>query len=74
MPTSSIFTNIIVTDQKKVEKFINALEASSHDPAWKPAEDVKPLKDEEEIRKLMGKRERMQKQFDKMRRIKQTTK
>lgn len=74
MPTSSIFTNIIITDPKKAEKFIDALESSSHDPAWKPAEDVKPLKDEEEIRKLMGKRERMQKQFDKMRRIKQTTK
>lgn len=56
MPTSSIFTNIVITDPKKAEKFIDALEASSHDPVWKPTSDVKPLKDEEEIRKLMGKR------------------
>lgn len=57
MPTSSIFTNIVITDPKKAEKFIDALETSSNDPVWKPASDVKPpLKDEEEIRRLMGKR------------------
>lgn len=33
MPTSSIFTNIVINDPEKVEKFIDALEASSHDPA-----------------------------------------
>lgn len=57
MPTSSIFTNIIINDQKKAEKFIDALEASSNDPAWEPKADVKPsLKDVKEIRKLMGKK------------------
>lgn len=56
MPTSSIFTNVIIDDPKKAEKFIDALEASSNDPAWKPAEDVKLLKNEEEIKRLMGKR------------------
>lgn len=57
MPTSSIFTNIIIDDPKKAEQFIDALEASSHDPVWKLTSDVKPpLKDEEEIRRLMGKR------------------
>ena len=28
MPTSSIFTNIVINDPEKVEKFIDALEAS----------------------------------------------
>lgn len=53
--TSSIFTNIIIDDPKKAEKFIDALEASSNDPVWEVKADVKPLKDVEEIRKLMGK-------------------
>lgn len=56
MPTSSIFTNIIITDPKKAEEFIDALETSSNDPACKPTADVKLLKDAEEIRKLIGKR------------------
>lgn len=57
MPTSSIFANIIIDDPKKAEKFIDALEASSNDPAWEPKADVKPpLTDVEEIRKLMGKK------------------
>lgn len=57
MATSSIFTNIVINEPKKVEKFIEALETSSHDPAWKPATPVKPpLTDIEAIRKLMSKR------------------
>ena len=57
MPISSIFTNIVIDDPKKAAKFIDALEASSNDPAWKPMADVKPpLTDVEEIRKLMGKK------------------
>lgn len=57
MPTSSIFTNIIIDIPEKAEKFINALEKSSRDPAWKPTTPVKaPLADTEEIRKLMAKR------------------
>ena len=57
MPTSSIFENIIINDPEKAEKFINALDASSHDPAWKPETQVAPpLPDAEEIRKLMAKR------------------
>ena len=35
MPTSSIFTNIVINDPEKVEEFIDALEASSHDPHGK---------------------------------------
>ena len=42
MATSSIFTNIVINDPKKAEKFIDALETSSHDPAWKPTTPVKP--------------------------------
>lgn len=57
MPTSSIFENIIINDPEKAEKFINALDASSHDPAWKPETQVAPpLTDAEEIRKLMANR------------------
>ena len=57
MATSSIFTNIVITDPKKVERFVDALESSIHDPAWKPTTPVKPpLTDAEAIRKLMAKR------------------
>lgn len=57
MATSSIFTNIVINDPKRAEKFIDALETSSHDPAWKPTTPVKPpLTDIEAIRKLMAKR------------------
>lgn len=57
MATSSIFTNIVINEPKKVEEFIEALETSSHDPAWKPTTPVKPpLTDIEAIRKLMSKR------------------
>ena len=57
MPTSSIFENIIINDPEKAEKFINALDASSHDSVWKPETQVAPpLTDAEEIQKLMAKR------------------
>lgn len=57
MATSSIFTNIVINDPKKAEKFIDALETSSRDPEWKPTTPVKPpLTDTEAIRKLMAKR------------------
>ena len=57
MATSSIFTNIVISDPEKAEKFIDALEAASLDPEWKPAVPVKPpLTDIEAIRRLMAKR------------------
>lgn len=57
MATSSIFYNIEIRDPEKIEKFIEALEASSRDPEWKPKTPVKPpLTDIEAIRKLMTKR------------------
>ena len=58
MPTSSIFTNIVINDPEKVEKFIDALEASSHDPAWQATSPIKqPLTDIEKIREANGKAE-----------------
>lgn len=58
MPTSSIFRNIVINNPQKVEKFIDALEASSNDPPWKPTSPVKPpLTDLEKIRELMARRE-----------------
>ena len=58
MATSSIFTNII-NDPKKTGKFIDALETSSYDPAWKPATPIKLLlTDIDAIRKLMSKRKK----------------
>lgn len=57
MPTSSIFENIIISEPEKAEKFINALDASSHDPVWEPETQVAPpLTDAEKIRKRMAKR------------------
>ena len=57
MATSSIFTNIVIGDPKKVEDFVNALEMSGRDPAWKPTTPVNPpLTDINKIRKLMAKK------------------
>lgn len=57
MATSSIFTNIVISDPKKAERFIDALEVSSLDPEWKPTTPVNPpLTDIEAIRRLMAKR------------------
>ena len=54
MATSSIFTNIRITDPKKAEAFAEALDASARDPERMPAAPVIPLvTDLEEIRKFM---------------------
>lgn len=53
MATSSILTNVKITDPRKAEMFINALEASSRDPKRVPTSKVDPpLKDKEAIRAL----------------------
>ena len=49
MPTSSIFTNVKITDPKKAEAFINALDEK------KERGESHILTDHEEIRKLMKK-------------------
>ena len=53
MATSSILTNVKITDPRKAEMFINALEASSRDPNLIHSCEVKPpLTDKEAIRDL----------------------
>jgi len=57
MPVSSIFTNIRITDPKKAEALIDALDASANEPRRKPsAPEIPILKDKDEIRKLVAKR------------------
>lgn len=57
MATSSIFANVRITDPKKAEAFVNALEASANDPKVKPSAPIIPtLTDVNAIRKLMAKR------------------
>lgn len=56
MATSSILTNIVITDPKKVEMFVDALEQSSRDPKCKPNTKIKQLTDVNAIRMLMAKR------------------
>ena len=53
MATSSILTNVKITNPHKAEMFVNALEASSRDPKRVPTCEVKPpLTDKEVIRAL----------------------
>ena len=53
MATSSILTNVKITDPHKAELFVNALEASSKDPKRVPTSKVNPpLRDKEAIRAL----------------------
>ena len=61
MPTSSIFTNVKLTDPKKAEAFINALDEAANAPYVKKERgDSHILTDHEEIRKLMEKRRNVQ--------------
>ena len=56
MPTSSIFTNVKITDPTKAEAFINALDEAANAPhEKKQREKAHILTDHEEIRKLMKK-------------------
>ncbi len=57
MAISSIFANVKITDPKKVEKFVDALEASEKAQINKPsASSIPALRDLDEIRKLVEKR------------------
>ena len=54
MATSSIFTNIRITDPKKAEAFAEALDASARDPERVPSASVIPLVTNiDDIRKFM---------------------
>lgn len=58
MATSSIFTNVKITDPKKAKAFIEALEASENDPKFEPSAPIIPtIADLDEIRKIMAKRD-----------------
>ncbi|MCD7813190.1 MAG: hypothetical protein LUH20_03910 [Lachnospiraceae bacterium] len=57
MATSSIFANVKITDPKKAEIFIEALDASARESKREPsAPDIPILSEAEDIRKLMAKR------------------
>lgn len=57
MPTSSIFTNVKITDPKKAEAFINALDVVANAPyERKERKESHILTDHAAIRRLMSKR------------------
>lgn len=61
MATSSILTNVVIKDSKRVEALANALEASSRDPKRKPSAPTIPvLTDVEAVRKFFAQKEQKQ--------------
>ena len=59
MATSSILTSVKITDPKKIESFIKALDASADDPKREPFAQVsRQMTNIDEIRRLMSKRVR----------------
>lgn len=58
MATSSIFANIKITESKKIEDFVNALEASIADPTPPPGLPKKAvLSDPNKIKEILAKKE-----------------
>lgn len=61
MQNSSIVTNVKITDYKKAEAFINALDKAANAPYKKKERgESHILTDHEEIRKLMERRRNVQ--------------
>ena len=59
MATSSILSHVKITDPKKIESFIKALDASADDPKREPSAQVsRQMTNIDEIRRLMSKRVR----------------
>lgn len=59
MAISSILTSVKITDLKKIESFIKALDASTDDPKREPSAPVsRQMTNIDEIRRLMSKRVR----------------
>lgn len=55
MATSSILTNIKITDPQKAEDFAEALDISAHEPERRSSKPIIPLvTNMGEIRKFMG--------------------
>ena len=60
MATSSIFTNVKITDPKKAEAFINALDASANEPKKAKTVELSLVTDLNELRRMMAKRTQKQ--------------
>ena len=59
MATSSILSNVKITDPKKIESFIKALDASADDPKREPSASMsRQMTNIDKIRRLMSKRVR----------------
>lgn len=57
MATSSIFANVKITDPKKAEAFINALDAAANSPKTNAKETTRSLvTDPEKLKMMMDKR------------------
>lgn len=56
MATSSIFTNVIITDPQKAETFIEALDASADEPKASIVKTDALVTDVEKIKKIISKR------------------
>lgn len=57
MATTSILTNIKITDPKKIESFVKALDASAVDPKRELSAPVsRQMTNIDEIRRLMSKK------------------
>lgn len=53
MATSSITKNFVISGQKQVEMFVDAIEASAKNRPVQPSVDVTFIRGEKELRELM---------------------
>lgn len=59
MATSSILTNFTISDKNTAQAFVEALDAASREPEWKPKAPIKaPVTDHDAIKALLAKRKR----------------
>ncbi len=66
MAMSSIFTNFTITDEKSAERFLDALDKASEQPAWKSRIPFSPpVRDPNIIRDKMAKRKILENQYRK---------
>ena len=59
MATSSITKNFIISGQKQVEMFVDAIEKSANNRPVRTTISVSQIKGETELRKFMEKRKKM---------------
>ena len=59
MATSSITKNFIISGQKQVEMFVDAIEASANNRPVRTPVSARQIKGEAELRKFMEKRKKM---------------